>query len=110
MLAVYKVARDDLLIALHLALDLVRDCAVLGMVLRDRAEGSDFHKTGGIGNHYVQQLQRTRKPYSASGILDRIEAVTTLFETLAQEWSPDYVPDSQPILDWIAAARDALNA
>ncbi len=40
MLAVGKVVRTDLLIALHLALDLVRDCCVLGMMLRDRAAGT----------------------------------------------------------------------
>ena len=40
MLAVLKVVRNDLLIALHLSLDLVRDCCVLGMLLRDRAEGT----------------------------------------------------------------------
>jgi hypothetical protein len=34
MLAVYKVVRNDLLVALHLSQDLIRDCCVLGMMLR----------------------------------------------------------------------------
>ena len=37
-LAVYKVVRNDMLIATHLALDLMRDCLVLKMMLRDRTQ------------------------------------------------------------------------
>lgn len=62
ILATHKVVRGDLLIALHLAQDLVRDCCVLGMMLRDRATGTNIHKDGGIGNEYVAQLQATQKP------------------------------------------------
>ena len=46
MLAAHKVARNDLLVALHLGLDLIRDCCVVAMMLRDRQEGTDHHRDG----------------------------------------------------------------
>ncbi len=72
VLAVYKVARNDLLTALHLALDMVQDCCVLGMILRDRTEGVSFHKEGGLGNEFVTQISSTNQPYTESGILDMV--------------------------------------
>jgi hypothetical protein len=50
MLAVAKVARSDLLVALHLSLDLIRDCCVLAMQLRDWETGTDHHRTGDAAN------------------------------------------------------------
>lgn len=55
-IAVTKVVRNDLLIALHLSLDLARDCCVLAMLLRDRAAGTNYHRHGGIGNDFVGQF------------------------------------------------------
>ncbi len=50
MLAVTKAARNDLLIAEHVALDLVRDCLLLAMWLRDRETGTVHHRDGHAGN------------------------------------------------------------
>jgi hypothetical protein len=47
VVAVTKVVRNDLLIALHLTLELLQECCVLGMMLRDRATGISYHRTGG---------------------------------------------------------------
>ena len=77
--AVVKVARGDLLIALHLALDLARDCCVLGMLLRDRAEGTAHHRGGGAGSE------------------------------LASRWSEDYAAGRAPLLAAIARARRDLS-
>ncbi len=109
MLATYKVVRNDLLIALHLSLDLVRDCSVLGMILRDRTEGSNIHKDGGIGNLTVQELQVTQKTFTAMGILDSIEESNIIFEKLAKEWSSKYKENRQPLLDWIKKARKEIS-
>jgi hypothetical protein len=84
---VYKVVRNDLLIALHLAQELIRDCSVLGMMLRDRATGTNIHKHGGIGNQIVAQLEVTQKPFTPVGILDSIRESNEVFENLACEWS-----------------------
>lgn len=107
-LAVYKVARHDLLIAVHLAQDLIRDCCVLGMLLRDRATGTRIHKQGGIGNQIVAQLEGTQQPFTPAGILESIRASSEVFERLALEWSSSYQENRQVLLDWIERAKAAI--
>ena len=110
MLAVYKVVRTDLLIALHLALDQVRYCALLGMMQRDRLTGTDFHKVGGIGNEYVRELQRTCKPFTPAGILDMIEGCSLVFDKLATEWSSEYQVSHPRLVKWIEKARAEISS
>ncbi len=109
MLAVHKVVRNDLLIALHLTLDLIRDCSVLGMMLRDRATGTNIHKDGGLGNQVVSKLEITQRPFTASGILDSITASNEAFERLAHEWSDTYTDERQHLLNWIEKAKTELH-
>ncbi len=108
-LAVTKVARHDLLIGLHLALDMVRDGCVLAMVLRDRAIGTDHHRRGGPYNDVVRTLDASRYSYTAAGVLDLIEQSSMIFEHLAREWSVDYVEQRQPLIEWIAYARQSQS-
>jgi predicted nucleotidyltransferase len=105
MLAVQKVMRDDRLIALHLALEMVRDCCVLGMLLRDRAEGTAHHRRGGSGNKVAARLEATRHPHTALGILDSLEQSSLAFDTLATQWSESYREQRGPLLEWISLAR-----
>ena len=109
MLAVYKVVRGDQLIALHLVQDLIRDCCVLGMILRNRATGTNIHKHGGMGNELVSQLETTQKPFNPLGILDSIKESNLIFEKLASEWSNDYEENRQPLFDWIERAKTELT-
>ena len=110
VLAVYKVIRDDLLIALHLAEDLVRDCCVLAMMLRDRTTGTNIHKNGGIGNQFVASLEVTQHPFTSIGILESIKASNDVFEKLALQWSGSYQENRQLLLDWIERAKGQLGA
>ena len=109
MQAVYKVVRDELLIALHLSQDLIRDCCVLGMMLRDRATGTNIHRHGGPGNQLVAQLETTRKPFTSLGILDSIQESSEIFEKLAGEWSSEYQESRQFLLRWIEEAKAELR-
>jgi hypothetical protein len=109
MLAVTKVMRADLLIALHLALEMVQDCCVLGMLLRDRAEGTAHHRHGGMGNDVVMQLEATRHPYTAAGILDCLEQAAITFDDLAARWSSAYTPQRQPLCRWVELARRGVG-
>lgn len=109
MLAVYKVVRNDLLIALHLTQDLIRDCCVLGMLLRDRAMGTNIHKHGGMGNQLVAQLETAQKPFTSIGILDSIQASNEVFEKLAGEWSSTYQKNRHLLLEWIEKAKTKLH-
>jgi hypothetical protein len=109
VMAVHKVARDDLLIALHLALDLVRDCCVLGMMLRDRVEGTDDHRTGGMGNQVIAEFGGIRQPPTAAGILGVIEQSSILFDKLAAQWSDSYTDRRQPLLARIRYTQKELS-
>ena len=110
MLAVYKVVRDDLLIALHLTQDLIRDCCVLGMMLRDRETGTNVHKEGGRWNQLVEDLEITQHPFTSLGILDSIKGSNLVFEKLACEWSSDYREERDLLFDWIEKAEDDLRS
>jgi predicted nucleotidyltransferase len=101
MLASYKVIRDDRLIALHLALDLVRDCCVIGMMLRDRTEGTNVHRHGGTGNYLVARLESIGLNYSVTGILNIIEQSATQFDQLAAQWSDVYDERRFPLVEWL---------
>ncbi|HEY0078770.1 MAG TPA: aminoglycoside 6-adenylyltransferase [Pyrinomonadaceae bacterium] len=59
-LAVTKVVRDDLLIALHLAAGLMQDCCLLALLLRDRTEGTSYHSRGSIGDDFVAEMRAAR--------------------------------------------------
>lgn len=106
MLAVYKVVRNDLLIALHLTLDLARDCLVLKMMLRDRKTGTRHHRLGGDGNEMIAELPGQSAEYSSTGILKMIEEYSRIFDNLASEWSSSYQAKRFPLLDWIKKARE----
>lgn len=106
--AVTKVVRNDLLIALHLALESVQDCCVLEMLHRDRREGTNHHRSGGTGNILVTKLQANQLPYTNVGILDTIANCCMLFDTLAKQWTDTYYERSQPILKWIDQAKECL--
>jgi predicted nucleotidyltransferase len=108
VLAGYKVVREDPLIALHLALDLVRDCCVVGMMLRDRLEGTNIHEEGGVGNKTVADLENTHADYTPDGILDIIEQSAVQFDRLAAEWSETYAQKRAPLIEWLGQIRRTL--
>jgi hypothetical protein len=109
MLAAYKTIRNDQLIALHLALDLVRDCCVIGMMLRDRAEGTNIHRYGGVGNDLVAELESVGSSYSATGILNIIEKSAVQFDQLAAQWSDTYREKRQPLIEWLEHIRHKID-
>jgi len=97
MVAVGKVKRGDLLVALHLSLDLIRDCLLVGMLLRDRAD--DQWKM------VIDQLHSTIQPYTPLGILDSLEQSALAFDYLAAVWSPNYRPRAALFRAWIERTR-----
>lgn len=90
--AIAKVMRNDLLIGLHLALDLARDCLLLQMLRRDRALRTTIHRTGGWGNAWVEQFAWDSLERSEVKILDLIARSCMSFDELAATLSPDYTP------------------
>jgi hypothetical protein len=108
MLITNKVMRNDLLIATHLTLELIQDLCVLAMILRDRTYNTSHHREGGMGNDFIAQLDPTRHPYTARGILETVKDCSILFDTLAQEWMPGYQERRHPLLAWITYAQETL--
>lgn len=109
MLASYKVLRNDRLIASHLALDLARDGCVTGMILRDRATGTNIHHEGGEGNDLIDMWEAPLNSYSASDILDGIERSCILFDQLASRWSDTYQKRQVPMSEWLGYIRNRLS-
>ena len=110
MLAGYKLVRDDRLIALHLALDLVRDCCVVGMMLRDQLEGTNIHREGGFGNGIVADLESAHADYTPDGILAMIEQSAVQFDRLAAERSETYAQKGPPLIEWLRLIRGRLHS
>jgi hypothetical protein len=107
--AVLKVVRGDRLIALHLSLDLLRDCCLLEMLLRDRDTGTSVHRDGGRGNAFVDGLRGSPPGYEPGAILDLVEECAALFDRLGGAWSPGYEPRRAALAPWIAQARAATS-
>jgi len=108
VMATTKVVRNDLLIALHLALELLQECCVLQMLLRDRVSGTNQHRDGGIGNVFVTQLEGMPPTYSAVSILDMLEQSSRLFDALAKQWSDLYVERHAELRELLEQARQTL--
>lgn len=107
--AVTKVVRDDLLIALHLALDLYRDCLLLGMWLRDKETGTHMHRTGGTGADVAKRLDIRLGEISKENILSLIKQCGGEFDKLALQWSPGYVPRLPAFEKVLTLARKDLR-
>lgn len=102
-----RIIRNDLLIALHLALELFQTLLVLRMILRDRELGTNYHRTGGEANHYVQELAIKAQKYDAHAILDLIAEIVSEFDNLASELHPEYQSKKVAMLAFIEKVREA---
>ena len=103
--AITKVVRNDLLIGLHLALDLARDSLVLQMIRRDREKQTTIHRTGDWGNELVARFAWNAQAGSGEGILNLVQLSCELFDELASEILPDYNLRSPLLLPTIESAK-----
>jgi predicted nucleotidyltransferase len=104
---VNKVMRNDLLSALHLCRDLIQDCLVVAMLLRDR---DLVHRREGIDwNDVAGGLASTPLLPTPSGILDSVEQSIVVYDNLAQQWSAAHRERSGPFRAWLDHARRALD-
>lgn len=109
-LAVVKLARADLLIGFHLALDVVRRCLVQAMVLRDRDTGTSSHRFGGPRNEAVAQLESLRRhPWTSTGGIALLLEATRTYDALAVQLDPDYVADWSGLHALAQQARTQLD-
>ncbi|MGI5917271.1 MAG: hypothetical protein ACOX9A_12590 [Anaerolineae bacterium] len=104
-----KVMRNDLLIGLHLALDMMEDCLVPGMILRDRAAGTTHHRHGGPYSDVAKAIDLPSDPCTAQYAPDIAERAALLVDDLGARWSADYVPRGEIFRRWLNEARAALG-
>jgi len=109
MLAAKQVARGDLLVAVHLALDMMRDCCVLGMMLRDRHKRTDHHSHGSPGDRRVTRLLETHRGLSSEGILEIVVQSAIAFDSLASELLPKYQERRGPLISRVEHVRESLR-
>ncbi len=93
VIALQKIARNDLLVALHLALDAIRDCLVIGMLLRDQKDET--------WNHIINNLKQINQTYTLSGILQTLSHTGQTFDDFARYYSDNYKPRSSIYKRWI---------
>ncbi len=108
--AIAKVMRNDLLVGLHLALDLTRDCLVLQMTRRDREEKTNIHRIGGMGNEIVNRLCIEQCKYQQSEILDIVLKSCEVFDDLASDLLDNYEPGIPLVLPTIIRAKEELTS
>jgi predicted nucleotidyltransferase len=108
VVATTKVVRGDPLIALHLALDMLRDCCLLALLLRDRDTGTTVHRESVVGQAFVAQLASASRPFTGRGILTMLEQTAIAFDDLASQWSPAYEAHRYPLLQAIDRAHRVL--
>lgn len=105
MLAVSKVARDDLVVATHLCLELLRDCVAVALLVRDKETGRDHHRGGDGYNGLIDDLPVIAQPGDAATLLNVIEQATRFFDGLARVLCADYRPAGEPLRRWTEFAR-----
>jgi hypothetical protein len=109
VVAISKVVRGDRAIALHLALGLLQDACVLAMMLRDRATGTNHHRTGGMANDIVNTFPGAGLPPTAMGILDLVEGSARIFDRLAGSWNGSYASRFEVLLTALDLARTQVT-
>jgi len=109
-IAIANTVRNDLLIGLHLALDLARDCLVLQMHRRDRDKGTNIHRFGGFGNDVIARLHPGAVGASPLVILKVVECSTRVLDELAPDLLPGYRPRAELLLPAIRQAEAACAA
>jgi hypothetical protein len=106
MLASYSIVRNQGLVALYFALDLVRDGCYVAKLLLDRAEETSVHHSGGFGNELVARLASDAVDVSsAASLLNLIEHSAIQFDQLAGEWSEAAGGRRYPFLEWLETIR-----
>ena len=106
--AVVKVVRNDLLIGLHLALDLARDSLVLQMIRRDQKKRTTVHRTGGWGNEIVARFSRAGEQASDVEILNFIRLSCEIFDDVALELWPSYEQRGPLLFPSIESAKQTV--
>lgn len=93
-LAAARFGRGDRLIGLHLTMGILRECLVIAMLLRDRAEGTDRHRFGSDLDHRASDIARIAAlPTESPDRPTIVEQACRLYGDWRSELHADYRPD-----------------
>lgn len=107
VLAIAKLARNDLLIGAHLVLELERFALVVAMLLRDRDLGTTTHRRGGLHNEVVSRIGGPGE--TANDWLSRIEQAMMVFGDLAGQLDTGWRADWEPLRGFLDRAQVGLG-
>lgn len=88
--ALTKIIREDLLIGLHLSLDLYKMCLVLAMWMRDKETGTNIHRIGGVNNDLINKLNIKIKNFSKRDLIALIDKCSKEFDAMSLTWDSSY--------------------
>lgn len=97
VLAVAKIARDDLLIGGHLVLNLERRVLEQAMMLRDRDLGTTIHHHGGLYNEIALKFELGGM--DAGSLRRRIGVAIDMFDQTARQLDESFDQDWSPLLN-----------
>lgn len=110
VVAIAKIAREDYLIAGHLALEMAQDCIVLQMMLRDREKGTNIHRLGARESIEIfSSIRNLGKLQPPEDIIMIIEDSALTFDKLAKTYSPEYIHRYNEFEKWLYDLKKALN-
>jgi hypothetical protein len=107
--AIVKVMRSDYLISSHLALEMVQQCIVLQMILRDRKKGTNIHRIGERESiEILEKMSTLLNSPSPIKILRIIEESSFIFERLYKMINEEHEEKSQILSNWISQALENI--
>ncbi|MBP9703033.1 aminoglycoside 6-adenylyltransferase [Candidatus Woesebacteria bacterium] len=89
--ALAKTYRNDLIIGLHLTLDLYKKYLELLMWFRDKELKTNIHRIGGLYNDKVTKLHFKNSISSRVELIEMIKNVSIEFDLLAKQWDTNYI-------------------
>lgn len=106
--ALSKTSRNDLLIGLHLTLELYKKYLELLMLKRDMKLNTNIHRIGGQFNEKIHDLKFISKIKSKQEIVEMINIVCREFDHLATELDSNYISKLSTANTLISIAKQRI--
>lgn len=107
IMAIVKVMRGDYLIGSHLAFEMVQQCIVLQMILRDHEKGTNIHRMGGCETiEILEKISIISNSLSPAYILKIINESGFTFDRLSRMLIEGYEGRSHIFNNWVSEALE----
>lgn len=106
--ALAKTSRNDLIIGLHLTLELYQKYLELVMWQRDRELNTNIHRMGSILNEKIQQLHFVLRVDKPRDIIEMIDNIITEFDRLMAALDLSYISKLSTTRSLISIAKKSI--